>query len=215
MTTPMVIDIWSDVVCPFCYLGSAQLSKALESFPHADQVQIRTHAFELDPTTTYNPDLSLDRMLADKYQMPVERAQSMHRDLEAKAAELGMHWSFAIAKVANTFDAHRLIALSATQELDAAMAQRLFQAYFSEGKLISDRSTLNELANEVGVTGVDELWESDQFVNEVRSDEATAQSYGISGVPAMVFDSKYLVVGAQGVDGYARALQQTWAEREN
>lgn len=215
MTTPMVIDIWSDVVCPFCYLGSAQLSKALDSFPHADQVQIRAHAFELDPTTTYNPDLSLDRMLADKYQMPVERAQSMHRDLEAKAAELGMHWSFAIAKVANTFDAHRLIALAATQELDAAMVQRLFQAYFSEGKLISDRSTLNELANEVGVTGVDELWESDEFVNEVRSDEATAQSYGISGVPAMVFDGKYLVVGAQGVDGYARALQQTWAEREN
>lgn len=211
----MIIDIWSDVVCPFCYLGNAQLSKALENFAHAGEVQIRTHAFELDPTTVYNPDLRLDQMVAAKYQMPVERAQELHHDLEAKAADLGMKWSFAIAKVTNTFDAHRLIALAATQDLDVAMAQRLFQAYFSEGKLISDRDVLNELASEVGVTGVDEMWNSELFVAEVRTDEATAHSYGITGVPAMVFDGKYLVVGAQGVDGYARALEQTWAERAN
>jgi protein disulfide-isomerase len=210
----MVIDIWSDVVCPFCYLGEVQLAKALEAFAHYDQVEIRTHAFELDPSSVYNPDLALDQLLADKYQMPLERAQTMHHDLEAKAADLGMHWSFAIAKPTNTFDAHRLIALARTQELDATMVQRLFQAYFSEGKLISDRTVLNELAHEVGVVGVDQLWDGDLFADEVRVDEATAQGYGVSGVPAMIFDGKYLVVGAQGVEGYSRALEQTWAERE-
>jgi protein disulfide-isomerase len=211
----MIIDIWSDVVCPFCYLGSAQLSQALTSFPHADHVQVRTHAFELDPTAIHNPDISLDKMLANKYQMTVEKAQSLHHDLEGKAAELGMHWSLAIAKVSNTFDAHRLIALAGTQQLEAVMVERLFQAYFSEGKLISDRDVLNELASEVGVTGVDQLWEGDLFVDDVRHDEATAHSYGITGVPAMVFDGKYLVVGAQGVAGYTQALEQTWAERTN
>ena len=209
----MVIDIWSDVVCPFCYLGSAQLSQALSSFAHAEHVEVRAHAFELDPTTVHEPELSLDAMLAAKYQMSVEQAQSMHRDLENKAAELGMHWSLGIAKVANTFDAHRLIALAHSQGVESTMVERLFQAYFSEGKLISDRNVLNELAHEVGITDVDQLWESDLFVEQVRTDEATAKSYGVNGVPAMVFDGKYLVVGAQGVDGYARALEQTWAER--
>lgn len=207
------IDIWSDVVCPFCYLGSRQLALALELFKHHDDVVLNHHAFELDPRTPKNLEGSLAQLVAEKYQMPVERAEALHQRLETQAHELGMTWSFATARPTNTFDAHRLIALAITQGLGHEMTQRLFAAYFSEGRLISDHEQLSRLAEEVGVTDASSLWATDAFTLDVRADEAAAQELGISGVPAVLVDSKFMVLGAQGVEKFVDVLRRAWERR--
>jgi predicted DsbA family dithiol-disulfide isomerase len=210
MAETLVVDVWSDVVCPFCYLGSRQLEAAIEQFEHRDQVVLRQRAFELDVSTPAVIGRPLEELVAEKYQIPVERMRAMNRHLEGQAAEFGMTWSFATAKAANSFDAHRLIALAQSQGLGEAMSQRLFKAYFSDGLLISDREVLNGLADEVGVAGAPALWSSDAYTHEVRADEAQASELGISGVPAMLVDEKFMVLGAQGTEKITEVLQRAW-----
>jgi predicted DsbA family dithiol-disulfide isomerase len=209
-----VIDVWSDVVCPFCYLGSRQLATALETFEHRDEVVVRHRAFELDPRQPAVIGRPLEELVAEKYQIPVERSRELHHQLEEQAGTYGMTWSFADAKATNSFDAHRLIALSSTQGLGEAMSQRLFAAYFSDGLLISDHDVLDALADEVGVEGANALWTSDAFTAEVRADEVEASELGISGVPAMLMDHKFMVLGAQGTDKIADFLQRAWQRQD-
>jgi predicted DsbA family dithiol-disulfide isomerase len=209
-----VIDVWSDVVCPFCYLGSRQLATALETFEHRDEVVVRHRAFELDPRQPAVIGRPLEELVAEKYQIPVERSRELHHQLEEQAGTYGMTWSFADAKAANSFDAHRLIALSSIQGLGEAMSQRLFAAYFSDGLLISDHDVLDALADEVGVEGANALWTSDAFTAEVRADEVEASELGISGVPAMLMDHKFMVPGAQGTDKIADVLQRAWQRQD-
>jgi predicted DsbA family dithiol-disulfide isomerase len=211
MSESLSIDVWADVVCPFCYLGSEQLARAIERFDHS--VDVTHHAFELDPNAPASSDQSLDELLATKYQMPVERARALHRRLEGQGKELGVAFSFDTVQRANSFDAHRVIALASSQDLGDAMNRRLFRAYFSDGVLISDRDQLSSLANEVGVVDVDELWNGEEFVAEVRADETTAHDLGITGVPAILIDQRVMVLGAQGVDDIADALRHAWASR--
>jgi predicted DsbA family dithiol-disulfide isomerase len=213
MAETLSIEVWSDVVCPFCYLGSRQLALALERFEHRDDVVLSHHAFELDPHTPLALNLSLEELVAKKYDMPVERARELHHRLEAQAEELGVTLSFNKARPTNTFDAHRLIALSSSQGLSEAMSQRLFRAYFSEGLLISDHDQLNELASEVGVNDAASLWESDAYASEVRADETSALELGITGVPAALVDSKFMILGAQGVEQMLDVLRRAWERR--
>ncbi len=212
MAEPLIVDLWSDVVCPFCYLGSRQLDLALARFEHRDAVTVVHHAFELDPNATPSP-LNLDELLADKYSMPLERSRELHARLSQQAAALGLTWALDRARPTNTFDAHRLIALGASQGLGAPMARRLHAAYFSEGLVVSDPSTLDQLASEVGVVGSASLWTGDQFADAVRADERVAHEIGISGVPAFVIDRAFLVSGAQGEDAILDALTRAWARR--
>jgi len=207
------IDIWSDVVRPFCYLGSRQLSLAIETFEHRDDVVVNHHAFELDPHTPRDLATSLAELVADKYAMPVERAESLHQRLESQAHGLGMTWSMTTARPTNTFDAHRLIALATTQGLGDEMSERLFAAYFSEGLLVSDHECLSELASDVGVTDASSLWATDAFSMDVRADESAAQELGVTGVPAILIDNKFMVLGAQGVDKIADVLRRAWERR--
>lgn len=204
------IDVWSDVVCPFCYLGSRQLHQALKLFAHGDEVVVHHHAFELDPHARLTYEGSLDEMLAAKYSVSLERARELNQRLERQAAELGMSWSLQTAQPTNTFDAHRLIALSATQDKSDVMSERLFRAYFCDGLLISDHELLSELAEEVGVSDAPLLWETEAFANDVRADEASAERLGISGVPAFLIDNAYMVPGAQGAEKIADVLQRAW-----
>ncbi len=213
MNDAFSIDIWSDVICPFCYLGSRQLAFALETFEHRDDVVVNHHAFELDPHTPKDLATSLAQLVADKYAMPVEQAEVLHHRLEAQALELGMTWSLATAKPTNTFDAHRLIALASTQGLSDEMSERLFAAYFSEGLLISDHERLSELANDVGVTDASSLWATDAYSLDVRADESAAQELGVTGVPAILIDNKFLVLGAQGTEKIADVLRRAWERR--
>ncbi|HEY5092928.1 MAG TPA: DsbA family oxidoreductase [Acidimicrobiales bacterium] len=213
MSEPFVIDIWSDVVCPFCYLGTRQLADALSHFEHRDNVELRHRAFELDPTAKLHYDASLEELVAQKYSMPVSSVQTMHVRMQGEARQLGMEWSLGKAQPTNTFDAHRVIALATTQGLGGDVSERLFRAYFCEGELISDHERLSELAGEVGVTGVDELWGGDAFAANVRGDEAAAQELGITGVPCLLLDGKFMVVGAQGSDQILDVLRRAWSRR--
>jgi predicted DsbA family dithiol-disulfide isomerase len=213
MSETFVIDVWSDVVCPFCYLGQHQLSTALEQFEHRSDVVIKHRAFELDPNAPADYHLTLDELLAKKYGMPIERARSLNAKMESDASALGMQWSMSDARPTNTFEAHRLIALAETQGLGDNMSERLFRAYFSEGQLLSDEDTLSTLGDEIGVAGVDELWESENFTTEVRDDETQAHELGISGVPTFLLDEKFMVVGAQGPQQILEVLQRAWARR--
>jgi len=210
----LFVDLWSDVVCPFCALGRAQLDAAIASFEHAEDVVVRLHAFELDPRSPGASDLSLEELVARKYGRDVEDIRAHHRRLEAQAASFGLSWNFDIARPTNTLDAHRLITLAKTQGLEYPMSQRLFRAYFEEGLLVSDHGVLNVLADEVGVEGASSLWSSDAFVAEVRQEEANATELGLSGVPAFVIDEKFLVAGAQGVETLRGVLERAWARRE-
>ncbi len=213
MATPFSIDLWSDVVCPFCYLGSRQLTGALDRFEHRDEIALRHHAFELDPNSPASFERPLDELVAAKYSMPIERARDLHRRLESQAEELGMTWSLADAKPTNTFDAHRLIALASHQGLGDEMNERLFRGYFCEGRCLSDHEQLNAMASEVGVFDAALLWDTEAFARDVRQDEASAQELGISGVPAILIDSKFMVLGAQGVDHILDVLRRAWARR--
>jgi predicted DsbA family dithiol-disulfide isomerase len=213
MAETLFVDVWSDVVCPFCYLGTRQLTGALDGFEHRDDVVERHRAFELDPHAPRDSGQTLDERLAQKYAMPIERARSLNEKLESDAAALGMTWSMKRARPTNTFDAHRLIALASTQNLGDAMSERLFRAYFSEGHLLGDTDTLSELANDVGVTDADKLWRGDDFAVDVRADEQEANELGITGVPTMLFDDKFMVVGAQGSEQILDVLTRAWARR--
>ena len=209
---PLLIDLWSDVVCPFCYLGSRQLDLALERFEHRDDVVVVQHAFELDPNATPST-VGLDELLATKYSMPLERSRELHGRLSRQAASMGLDWALDRARSTNTFDAHRLIALATTQGLGAEMARRLHAAYFSDGLLVSDPAILDRLATEVGVSGSSSLWSSDEFAETVRTDERLAHEMGITGVPAFVVDRSYLISGAQGEDAILDVLMRAWGER--
>jgi len=213
VTESLSIDVWSDVVCPFCYLGSRQLLAALERFEHREAVVVRHRAFELDARAALSYDLPLALLVARKYQMPVERAHALHERLEGEARSLGMEWSIERARPTNTFDAHRVIAAASAQGLGARVSERLFRAYFCEGALLSDRATLNELADEVGVRGVERLWEGDDFRADVRRDEEEALELGITGVPSLLVDAKFMVVGAQGADQILSVLERSWRRR--
>jgi predicted DsbA family dithiol-disulfide isomerase len=145
--------------------------------------------------------------------MPVERARALNDRLEGEASALGLTWSMKDARPTNTFDAHRLIALASSQGKSAAMSERLFRAYFSDGLLVSDHQILASLANEIGVEDVASLWSSDLYTGEVRSDEAEAMELGITGVPSLLIDGKFMVVGAQGAEHILNALTRAWTRR--
>ena len=214
MTDPLVLDLWADVVCPFCSLGRHQLADALTRFAHAESVVIVHHAFELDPTAPRVPERSAPEMLAEKYAISLEQVAEMHARLEAQASTHGLAWSLATTRPANTFDAHRLVALAATQGRAEEMLDALYRAHFSAGALLSDHAVLDELAANVGVTASADLWTGDDFAESVRADEARASQLGLRGVPALVLDSAFLVSGAQGADAFLDALTRAWARRE-
>lgn len=211
--TVIFVDVWSDVVCPFCYLGFRQFHDALAQYENAGGVVVRHHAFELDPHAPLAYLGTLDEMLATKYALPIERASAMNERVQDSARQMGMQWSLASARPTNTFDAHRVVAHAATQGRQGEMLERLFRAYFSEGYLISDRETLSSLALEVGVLGADNMLASNKFAEAVRHDEHLAAEIGITGVPAFVFDGALRVSGAQGSDTMLDALHSAWAGR--
>jgi predicted DsbA family dithiol-disulfide isomerase len=213
MPSELFVDVWSDVVCPFCYLGLRQLHDAISRFDRAADVVVRHHAFELDPHAPLGYPGTLDEMLADKYGMSVERASTLNQRVADTANTLGMQWSLGRARPTNTFDAHRVIALAASQGRQGEMLERLFRAYFTEGYLVSDPVVLNELALGVGVTGTAQMLLGDEFAEGVRHDEHLAAKIGITGVPAFIFNGALQLSGAQGSDAILDALRTAWAER--
>ena len=208
----MKIEIWSDVVCPWCYIGKRNLEVALTGFEHADQVEIEWRSYELDPSTPRRAELSMDEVLSRKYGMSQEEAVAANQRMTELAATVGLDYHLDRVQIGNTFDAHRLIHLASHEGRGGAMKERLLQAYFTEGRAVSDRATLAELAADVGLDPdrVAAVLDGDEFGEEVRADEARAMELGSTGVPFFVFDERLGVPGAQPPDVLLRLLQRAW-----
>jgi predicted DsbA family dithiol-disulfide isomerase len=210
----MRVEIWSDVVCPWCYIGKRRFESALDRFEHRDAVEVEFRSFELNPSAPANEGTNVDEVLARKYGFSVEQARALNTRVVNAAAGEGLLYRLDIAKHGNTLDAHRLIHLAATEGRQAAMKERLLAAYFTEGKSIGDRDTLVELATQVGIE--DEraraVLDSDEFVDSVHSDEREAMTLGINGVPFFVINRRYGVSGAQPPEVLLDALEMAWNE---
>jgi predicted DsbA family dithiol-disulfide isomerase len=210
----MKVEIWSDVVCPWCYVGKRQFEDALFRFGHADQVSVEWRSFELDPGSPARVDLPMSTILQRKYGMTAAQAEAANQRMTSLAASVGLEYHLDEVQVGNTFDAHRLIHLAATHGLGDAMKERLFAAYFTEGRSPSDHDTLAGLAAEVGLDPVEvhATLETGAFADEVRRDEARAAALGASGVPFFVIDEAFGVSGAQPADVLLGALERAWSE---
>lgn len=212
----MKIEIWSDMVCPFCYIGKRKLEEALKELPYRSEVQIQFRSFELDPDAPVNVDHDLNDALAAKFGISREQAKAMNDNVSEQARAVGLHYNLDRAVPTNTFDAHRLTQFAAQHGKMAEMTERLFQAYFSEGLHIGDHDTLVKLAGEVGLNESEarQVLESDQYTNEVRADEQEARQIGVQGVPFFVINRKYAVSGAQPVEVFVKALEQAHSEEK-
>lgn len=210
----MKVDIWSDVRCPFCYIGKRKFESALEQFEHKDQVEVEWHSFELDPDTETQPGINAYDYLAKRYGKSREWAEETHRNVAETAAQVGLDFNFDISVVANSFDAHRLIQLAKSEGLGDQVEEALFKAYFTEGKDISDHSALTDIGTAIGLEKltVQRMLRSTDFTAEVRNDEQTAQNIGVRGVPFFVFNQKLAVSGAQPPETFLGAMQQAWGQ---
>jgi predicted DsbA family dithiol-disulfide isomerase len=212
----MELEIWSDIACPWCYIGKRRLESALENFEHADEVTITWRSFELDPNAPAERPGELAGHLARKYGMAIEQARLSQEGITATAAGEGLDFHLDVARSGNTFDGHRLVHLAAEHGLQAAMKERLMRAYFSEGQLISDPETLVALGIEIGLPEpeVRELLAGERLAEEVRADEQSAAGLGVSGVPTFIVDRTVGVTGAQPPELILEMLRQGWARRE-
>ena len=211
----MQVEIWSDIACPWCYVGKRRFEAALAEFEHSDQVEVTWRAFELDPDAPHEREGERAARLAEKYGTTVERAREMEHNMTDTAAGDGLEFRFDIARSGNTFDAHRVVHLAAEHGLQDAMKERLFKAYLGEGELISDHDTLVRIGTEVGLPK-DELIDtlaSDRFAAEVRDEERTAFGFGIGAVPTFVIDRQFGISGAQPPEILLAMLKRGWAER--
>jgi predicted DsbA family dithiol-disulfide isomerase len=210
----MKVEIFSDVVCPWCAIGKRRFEVALERFSHRDEVDVIWRAFELDPEAPELAEVDLASHLAAKYGMTKEQAVASQERLSAMAAEEGLEFHFDQAQRANTFDAHRLLHYALEVGRQDALKERLFQAYFRDGEAISDQATLVRLAEEVGLdrAKANEVLESGRYADEVRADEADARALGITGVPFFVVARRFGISGAQSSESILQVLDQAWAD---
>jgi predicted DsbA family dithiol-disulfide isomerase len=210
----MRVEIWSDIACPWCYVGKRRFETALREFEHAADVDVVSRSFELDPAAPRTREGSQHEHLAAKYGMPVERARAMNERMTGEGEKEGIDFRFDRVRMGNTFDAHRLVHLAAESGKADAMKERLMRAYFTEGEAIGDPDALARLAADVGLDAprAREALAGDAYVAEVRADEERARSFGISGVPFFAIDERYAVSGAQTPDVLLGALRQAYEE---
>ncbi|MGA3360406.1 MAG: DsbA family oxidoreductase [Solirubrobacteraceae bacterium] len=211
----MLVEIWSDVACPWCYVGKRRFEQALAGFEHRDDVQVIWRSFELDPSAPAAVKGDRAARIAAKYGTTVEQARAMEQRMVDTAAAEGLRFRFDIARSGTTFDAHRLIHLAEQHDLGDAMKERLLRAYFTEGELMSDQETLARLAGEVGLDEEDAraALGGERYAAEVRDDEQTAAALGITAVPTFVIDRAFGVSGAQPPSELLAFLRQGWDAR--
>jgi len=210
------IDIWSDIACPWCYVGKRRLEQALARFSHRDDVEVVWRAFELDPSAprVRDPQQSYAERLARKYGTTPAQAQAMIDRMVDTAAGDGLALRFDHIRPGNTFDAHRLLHLAHERGVQDALKERMLRAYLTEGQAIGEPDVLAPLAREVGLDEreVADLLAGDRCAAEVRQDEALARELGISGVPFFVLAGRLGVSGAQPADVLLGALDRAWRE---
>jgi len=208
------VEIWSDVVCPWCYIGKRRFEAALERFEHRDEVEVAWRSFELDPSAPQRPEGRLDEQLAAKYGMSVEQARGMQDQMTATAAAEGLTFRFDRARTGNTVDAHQLLHLAAERGVQDAVKERLLAAYLTDGEHIADPETLVRVGAEAGLDAEEarRVLAEGTYTEAVRDDERQAATLGISGVPFFVVDRTYGVSGAQPADELLEVLRSAWTE---
>ncbi len=211
----MDVEIWSDIACPWCYIGKRRFEAALAEFEHRDDVRVTWRSFELDPSAPYEREGDNATRIAEKYGITVERAREMGRAVTDAATGEGLDFRLDIQRSGTTFDGHRVIHLAAEHGLQDAMKERLMLAYFTEGQLVSDHDTLARLAVEVGLDEdeVRATLASDRYADEVRGDERLAGQFGISAVPTFVVDRAIGASGAHPPEALLQLLEQGWERR--
>ncbi|QST00415.1 DsbA family oxidoreductase [Pontibacillus sp. ALD_SL1] len=214
----MRIEVWSDVVCPFCYIGKRRLEAALKEFEQADQVEIdiQFKSFELDPNAPVNSNQTTNEKLAEKYGKTLEEAKQMTANMTEQAAAVGLDFDFDRTIPTNTFDAHRLFQRASEKGNGNKVSEHLFQAYFEAGKHVGDRSILKEIALEAGLSEEDvkAAFTDEKYATAVRSDEQEAGQIGVQGVPFFVFNRKFAISGAQPKEVFLQGLQKAHEEEK-
>lgn len=210
----MKIEIWSDVMCPFCYIGKRKFEAALAQFAHRDEVEIVWKSFQLAPDLEVTKPTDCYTYLAEAKGQTRDWSVQMHNMVTQTAKSVGLDYRFDRAVVANTTDAHRLIQLAKTHQLGDQAEERLFKAYFTEGKNIADHATLAILGEEIGLKkeAVLAMLQSTQFADLVSQEHREGEQIGVQGVPFFVMDRKYGVSGAQDPQVFLKTLEQSFAE---
>lgn len=212
----MKVEIWSDIMCPFCYIGKRNFENALAQFADSNNIQIEWKSFQLDPTipTHFDEKVNVYDYLAERKGWSHEQSIAMHDRVVEMAKNVGLDYRFDQAVVANSFHAHRMIQMAKTKGLGDAAEERLFRAYFTEGKNFGDPAVLVELGSDIGLSEaeVKEALSNDDWAFLVNQDIREAQSIGVTGVPFFVFDRKYAVSGAQPPQAFLQALAQSYDE---
>jgi predicted DsbA family dithiol-disulfide isomerase len=208
----MDIEIWSDIACPWCYVGKRRFEAALAAFEHRDEVSVTWRSFELDPAAPAQRTVDSATHLAEKYGMSRDEALARQRSLAEVAAGDGLDMRSDLARGGNTFDAHRLVQLAKAHGVQDAMKERLMRAYHTEGEPIGDPDTLRRLALEVGLPEdeVRDVLDTDRYAADVREDERTAMSLGISAVPFFVVDRRMGAAGAHPAEALGELLRRGW-----
>jgi predicted DsbA family dithiol-disulfide isomerase len=212
----MRVEIWSDVVCPWCFIGKRRFEDALSRFAHAAEVEVVWRSFELDPSAPFSNGVDNAARLAAKYGVSREEAEGMLDRMTRVADDEGLAFRLDIARSGRTYDAHRLIHLAAEHGLQGELKEALLSAYQEKGQHIADPDVLTRVAIEVGLDAgeVQDVLSTNRYGDEVRADETEAHDIGVQGVPFFVFDRRYAVSGAQPSDVLLEVLQRAWDERQ-
>jgi len=211
----MEIQIWSDVVCPWCYLGKRRFEHALAEFDHRDQVHVVHRAFQLDPTASTTVTFDQVELISKKYGISAEQFKAQQAKLVRLAAADGLEYNLEGGRAGNTFDAHRLIRLGLERGLQDAVVERFFRAHFTEQRSLFDADSLVALSVEAGLDADEarSVLTGQSYTQEVQDDIRQARAFGANGVPFFVIDERYGISGAQPTQTFATALSRAWAER--
>ncbi|TRX01829.1 DsbA family oxidoreductase [Flavobacterium gawalongense] len=208
------VQIWSDIMCPFCYIGKRRIEEALQNFEHKEAVEIEWKSFQLDANFIASPEDNMVEHLAEKYRKDNDWAQNILDKMTQNAKTAGLDFHFEKAVLANSWNAHRLLHLAKKHNLANNLEELLFKAYLTDGKNVNDLDTLKELGLEVGLEAesIEQVLHSNAYANEVKQDIKEANSIGVQGVPFFVFDTKYAISGAQPAAAFLQTLEKVWEE---
>ncbi len=213
----MKVEIWSDIICPFCYIGKRKFETALQDFKEKATVEIIWRSYQLDPQLKQVPQQSVHEYLAVRKGVSTAEGKAMNDTMTATAREVGLFYDLDSAVINNTLNAHRLSHLAARYGLQNEIEEALFAAYFIQGQDVGDFKVLIEIGVAAGLkeTDIKKMYETDEFREEVEADQYMAKTMGVQGVPFYVFNNKYAVSGAQSVAVFKQALEQIWSEEKS
>ncbi len=216
VASKMKVEVWSDIMCPFCYIGKRNYEAALKQFADSNDIEIVWKSFQLDPDITQEAGKKVNvyQYLADRKGWSYEQSVKMHETVVQTAKNAGLEYNFDKAIVANSFNAHRLIQMAKTKGLGDKAEERFFFAYFTEGKDLGNPGVLTELGKEIGLTETDikDALTNDEYAYSVNQDIQEAQNIGVNGVPFFVFNRKYAISGAQPIEYFLKTLEKSFAE---